>query len=67
MTSVLNEWRKGEGVKTWRVIYDAAKKLNNSALAEKIQQLHDLDSTGNTHHTQTLPCVWKLYIHTYLS
>ena len=48
MTSVLNEWRKGEGVKTWSVIYDAVKKIKNFALAERIQQLHDLDSTGNT-------------------
>ena len=54
MTSVLNEWKKAKGVKTWRVIYDAVKQLNNNALAERIQQLHDLDSPGNTHtHTHT--------------
>ena len=67
MTSVLNEWKKAKGVKTWRVIYDAVKKLNNIALAERIQQLHDLDSAGNTHthmHTSNACKCILICIHT---
>ena len=37
MTEVLKLWKRSEGKKTWKKVYQAVKKLRNYALAQKIE------------------------------